>query len=74
LHSQLEISVPRATDVNRLLRFFGRTQYEVEQTGTRTVALTPPDDADSRIARRELGVYLRVLERLHPGLGASFVD
>jgi hypothetical protein len=71
--SKLEIRIPRDADIGRLLGFFERTEYAAEQTDERTVALTAPRNADAELARREIRIYLRILERVHPGLGAAVV-
>jgi hypothetical protein len=71
--SKLEIRVSRTADISHLLGFFKRTEYEAEQLDERTVALTAPRNADAKLARREIGIYLRMLDRIHPGLGAFVV-
>jgi hypothetical protein len=72
--SQLTIKVARPDDLDPAVQFFERTAYAAEELDERTVALTPPDELDESVARREVKIYLGMLERLHPGVIASVVD
>jgi hypothetical protein len=72
--SQLTIRVPTPDDLEPAVQFFERTAYAAEEVDERTVALTPPGELDESVARREVQIYLRMLERLHPGVVASVVD
>jgi hypothetical protein len=72
--SQLEVTVARSGDLETLLDFFDRTAYEPEQVGDRTLVLTSPGEIGEQLARREVDVYLRLIERLYPGVAASVVD
>jgi len=68
---QLEIKLDRPADLDRVLEFFERSPYAPEPVDERTIALTPPDALESPLARRELEIYLRILERVHPGVAAA---
>jgi hypothetical protein len=72
--SQLTIRVATPDDLEPAVRFFERTAYAAQEVDERTVALTPPDKLGESVARREVQIYLRMLERLHPGVIASVVD
>lgn len=72
--SQLTIKVATPDDLEPAVQFFERTAYAAEEVDERSVALTPPDELDESVARREVQIYLRMLERLHPGVVASVVD
>ena len=68
---QLQITLNRPTDIDRVVEFFEGSAYKPEAVGERTIALIPPDDVRIDLARREVEIYLRVLERVHQGVGAS---
>jgi hypothetical protein len=68
---QLEIRIDRPADLGRVVDFFERSAYVPEPVGARTIALTPPEAVDLPLARRELEIYLRILERVHPGVAAT---
>jgi hypothetical protein len=68
---QLEIRVDRPADLDRVVEFFERSAYAPEPVDERTIALTPPEALDLRLARRELEIYLRILGRVHPGVAAT---
>jgi hypothetical protein len=70
----LEIKVERADDLPPLIGFLRGTVYEPEPIDERTVVVTAPATVEHRLARREVRVYLRLLERLCPGLAADVVD
>lgn len=72
--SELEITVARPTDLRAVVRFFERTAYGVERTGPETILLTAPADTGLRIARREVEIYLGLLEGRHPGVAASLAS
>jgi hypothetical protein len=69
--SELEITVARADDLQTVVRFFERTAYGAEPTGPDTILLTAPPDTGLRIARREVEIYLGVLEGRHPDVAVS---
>jgi hypothetical protein len=58
-------------DMRTVLGFFEATAYEVGQIGPDAFALTAPTDLDERLARREVELYIRALERLYPELDVS---
>ena len=68
---QLEISIDRPADLDRVVEFFQQSAYSPEPVGDRTIALTPPEALDLPLARRELEIYLRILGRVHPGVAAT---
>jgi hypothetical protein len=68
---QLEIRIDRPADLDRVVEFFERSAYAPEPVDARTIALTPPEAVDLALARRELELYLRILERVHPGVAAT---
>jgi hypothetical protein len=67
---QLQIAVDNAADLNQVVEFFEGTAYAPLRMDDRTVTLTPPDQVSASLARREIQIYLRVLDRVHPGVGA----
>jgi hypothetical protein len=71
---RFEVKVAWPRDLDAVIGFFGGTVYEPQRIDERTVALTPPAAIDDSIARREVRVYLRLLQRLCPGLAADVVD
>ena len=68
---QLEIRIDRPADLDRVVEFFERSAYAPEPVDERTIAFTPPETLDLPLARRELEIYLRVLERVHPDVVAT---
>jgi hypothetical protein len=68
---QLQITLDDATDLPRVVEFFERSAYKPEAVDERTIALSPPEDVRIELARREVEIYLRVLARVHHGVGAS---
>jgi hypothetical protein len=70
---ELQLRIERVANVERVVDFFAGSAYEPARIDDHTVALRPPDDISQRLARREVEIYLRVLERIHPGAGASLV-
>jgi hypothetical protein len=70
---ELQIRIEQVADVERVVDFFAGSAYEPERLDDHTVALRSPDAISERLARREVAIYLRVLERIHPGVGASLV-
>jgi hypothetical protein len=68
---QLQITLDRSTDIERVVEFFEASAYKPEALDERTIALSPPEDVRIELARREVEIYLRVLERVHRGVGAS---
>jgi hypothetical protein len=71
---RFEIRVASPDDLPTLLGFLRGTVYEPEPVDERTVAVTSPVAVEPRLARREVALYLRLLERLCPGLAADLVD
>lgn len=69
--SQLQIRVARPDDLQTVVRFFERTAYGSRRVGADVIVLTAPAKTSGVIARREVEIYLGLLERRHPGLGAS---
>jgi hypothetical protein len=67
---QLQIAVDNAGNLSRVVEFFEGTAYAPRQVDDRRVTLTPPDQVSARLALREIQIYLRVLDRVHPGVGA----
>jgi hypothetical protein len=68
---RLEIRIDRPADLDRVVEFFERSAYVPEPVDERTIALNPPEALDPPVARRELEIYLRILERVHPGVAAT---
>jgi hypothetical protein len=68
---QLQITLDRPTDIGRVVEFFEGSAYRPQALDERTIALSPPEDVRVDLARREVEIYLRVLERVHQGVGAS---
>jgi len=68
---RLEIRIDQPADLDRVVEFFERSAYAPEPVDARTIALTPPEALDLSLARRELEIYLRILERVHPGGAAT---
>jgi hypothetical protein len=69
----LQITVEQAADVDRVVEFFEGTAYAPRLFDERTVTLFPPDRISVGLARREVEIYLRVLDRVHPGVGATLL-
>jgi hypothetical protein len=70
---ELQIRIDQAANVESVVDFFAGSAYEPRRLDDHTVVLRPPDAISERLARREVAIYLRVLERIHPGAGASLV-
>jgi hypothetical protein len=66
---QLQIAVDNEGNLSRVVEFFEGTAYSPRQVDDRRVTLTPPDQISAGLARREIQIYLRVLDRVHPGVG-----
>jgi hypothetical protein len=71
---ELQIRIDQPANVERVVDFFAGSAYEPERLDDHTVALRPPDQISQRLATREIEIYLRVLERIHPGVRASLAD
>ena len=69
----MQLRIEQVANVERVVDFFAGSAYEPARLDDQTVALRPPDGISQRLARREVEIYLRVLERIHPGVGASLV-
>jgi hypothetical protein len=67
----LQLRIEQAANVERVVEFFAGSAYEPQRLDDHTIALRPPHDISRALARREVEIYLRVLERVHPGVGAS---
>jgi hypothetical protein len=63
----LEVQVSDAGLERSLLSFLGRTSYAAEARDDGILVIDPPGALDAKVARAELGVYLRMWERLTPG-------
>jgi hypothetical protein len=72
--SRLEVKVARPADLDIVSTFFGRTVYGARRVGPDRLELDPPEDLECRVMRREVEVYLRMIERWHPGVSVSFAD
>jgi hypothetical protein len=70
---ELQLSIEQVANVERVVDFFAGSAYEPARLDDHTVALRPQGGTSQRLARREVEIYLRVLERIHPGVGASLV-
>lgn len=68
---ELQLRIEQAANVERVVEFFAGSAYEPQRLDDHTIALRPPDDISHALARREVEIYLRVLERVHPDVGAS---
>lgn len=68
---QLQITLDRPADIDRVVEFFEGSAYKPDVVDERTIALIPPEDVRIELARREVEIYLRVLERVHEGVGVS---
>jgi hypothetical protein len=69
--SALQITVGRAADMETVVRFFERTAYEIRPVDDETILLRAPGETGAAIARREVEIYLGILERRNPGLTVS---
>jgi hypothetical protein len=70
---ELQLRIEQAANVERVVDFFAGSAYEPARLDDHTIVLRPPDEISQRLARREIEIYLRVLERIQPGVGASLV-
>jgi hypothetical protein len=68
---QLQITLNRPADIDRVVEFFEGSAYKPAPIDDHTIALTPPEDVRIELARREVEIYLRVLQRVHEGVSAS---
>jgi len=66
--------VEQAANVDRVVEFFEGTAYAPRLFDERTVTLFPPDRISAGLARREIEIYLRVLDRVDPGVGAALLS
>jgi hypothetical protein len=69
----LQITVERTASLDRVVEFFEGTAYTPRRFDERTVTLFPPDRISAGLARREIEIYLRVLGRVHPEVGATLL-
>jgi hypothetical protein len=69
--SQLEIRVSQPSDLQKVVRFFERTVYDIRSVAEDKALLTPPGKMDLALARREVEIYLGTFERLHPEVAVS---
>ena len=67
----LQLTLDRPVDLDRVVEFFEGSAYKPDVVDDRTIALIPPEDVRIELARREVEIYLRVLERVHQGVGVS---
>jgi hypothetical protein len=58
-------------DMAAVLTFFEQTAYDVGQVTPDELALTAPRAMDGWLARREVEIYVRMLERLEPEVEVS---
>jgi hypothetical protein len=70
----LEVQVSDARLRRSLLAFLARTSYAAEARDDGILVVDPPGALEPEVARAELGVYLRIWERLTPGAIAHLVD
>jgi hypothetical protein len=70
----LQITLDRPADIDTVVEFFAGSAYTPEALDERTVALIPPEDVRIELARREVEIYLRVLERVHESVGVSLTS
>jgi len=68
---QLQITLSRSADIDRVVEFFEGSAYKPAPIDDHTIALIPPESVRMELARREVEIYLRVLERVHEGVSAS---
>jgi hypothetical protein len=66
----LRIRLDRREDLGDALCFFSYTAYDAERLDERTLLLSAPGDLGDTLARREVELYVRLLQRLRPDLGA----
>jgi hypothetical protein len=71
---QLQITLDRPADIDRVVEFFEGSAYKPEALDEHTIGLTPPEEMRIDLARREVEIYLRVLQRVHEDVGASLTD
>jgi hypothetical protein len=71
---QLRIKLDRPDDVADALRFFRYTAYDAERLDERTLLLSAPGELGATLARREVEIYVRILQRLRPDVGAIRMD
>jgi len=57
-----------------LVDFLERTHYTTVHASYDTVGVSPPDSVSEERARAELGMYLRIWEKIHPGATARLAD
>lgn len=69
----LEVQVSDTCLERSLLSFLGRTSYAAEVREDGVLVIHPPGALDPKVARAELGVYLRMWERLTPGRVAHLI-
>ena len=74
MNYHLQITVEQAANVDRVVEFFEGTAYAPRLFDERTVTLFPPDRISAGLARREIEIYLRVLDRVEPGVGAALLS
>ena len=70
----LEVQVLDARLQRSLLAFLGRTSYAAEARDNGILVIDPPRALDPEVALAELGVYLRMWERLTPGADARVIS
>jgi hypothetical protein len=73
MNYHLQVTVEQAANVDRVVEFFEGTAYAPRRFDESTVTLFPPDRISVGLARREVEIYLRVLQRVHPGVSASIM-
>jgi hypothetical protein len=73
MNYHLQITVEQVANVDRVVEFFEGTAYAPRLFDEHTVTLFPPDRISAGLARREIEIYLRVFDRVHPGVGATLL-
>jgi hypothetical protein len=66
----LQIAVDNAANLNRVVEFFEGDRLRARADGRPDSDVDAPDQVAAGLARREIQIYLRVLDRVHPGVGA----
>jgi hypothetical protein len=70
----LDVWVSDPALASELARFLAATVYEPARVKGDTVTVRPPAGIEDRLARVELGIYLRLWRRRHPSETAEIVD
>ena len=57
-----------------LLEFLEGTAYRTVHVTGDTVGVTRPEAVTAQLALEELGMYLRIWQKIHPGVEVAIVD